>query len=102
MSNTAITLLVDIISKDAIPILCMKLAVACLCNMSLMSEFQDQITSLAVHCLVNKVIGAPQVHMGVKMDAVQSLYNLVTLFPQSRRLVIESDGVMALWKVTDI
>eukprot|EP01038_Epipyxis_sp_PR26KG_P005363 gene5363-7438_t len=100
-STTALELLVDVLKRDSCSVLCMKLAIAAMCNFSLMPEFQEQMSAVALSSIVS-VIGAPQFHMSVKVDAVQTIYNLVTMYPQSRVALIECEGIIALWKMLKI
>lgn len=101
LSNSkAIPLLVEVLQRKS-SILCMKLAVATLCNFSMLATFFDQLTTLAIPSVV-RVIASPQLHMSVKKDAVQIIYNLVTQHTPSRQTVIENDGVIALWKLLKV
>lgn len=41
-------------------------------------------------------------HVSIKRDALQTVYNLVTLYTQSRAAFVQWHGVTALWKVLKV
>jgi len=111
-NKKGVDLLVDLlINKDSISsILCIKLAVACLCNFSLLPEFHELLSETSVIKSIVKVLSAPQFHLSVKLDAIQFVYNLLTssnrckaeAFSSVRITFIENDGVIALWKLLKV
>lgn len=96
----AVNIIVDVISQDC-NIVSTKLCIATLCNMSNMAVFHEQLSTLAISSLI-KVLASPQFHMSVKRDAIQAVYNLVTLHPPCREVFIESDGIVSLWKLLKV
>ena len=101
--SKAIPLLVEILGNEEKPpsILSIKLCVACLCNFSNMAVFHDQLSHYALKALVD-IIGSPQIHTTIKLDAVQAIYNLATAFSASRSGMVFADVVAALWKLVKI
>lgn len=101
--SKAIPLMVEILGSEERPpsVLCIKLCIACLCNFSNMAVFHDQLTNHALKAVVD-IIGSPQIHLTIKLDAVQAVYNLVTAHSASRSVFVQADLVAALWKVIKI
>lgn len=101
--SKAIPLIVDILTNQerAASVICIKLCIACLCNFSNMAVFHDQVSSHALKAIVD-IIGSPQVHLTIKLDAVQTVYNLITAYAASRSGFVQADLVAALWKVIKV
>jgi len=94
--TVAIPLLVSIIQRG--PAASTQMAVATLCNFSLINVFFDQLVAHAIKPCV-EIISAPQMGEKIKMDALQILYNLTTLHQPSCVPAVEAEAAAALWKL---
>lgn len=101
--SKAIQLIVEVLEDETSPpnVLCTKLCVSALCNFSKLLVFHEQLTNLTLKPLVH-IISSPSLHISVKQDAVQTCYNLATLYPPARISLIQHDAVSALWKLMKI
>lgn len=98
--SKALPLIVDILDGQC-TVICMKLCMAALCNFSLHGSFHEYISDTAIPTLV-RLIGLPHIHMSIKKDALQTVYNIVTLHHPARNVFVESEGVVALWKLLKV
>ena len=100
--SKAVNLIVDILDSDKEnSILVTKLCVGCLCNLSNMPVFQEQLTNVAIPSVVG-VLAAPHFHMSVKRDAIQIMYNLVNMYRASKDAFISNGAIVALWKTLKV
>lgn len=99
-----VTLFVSVIKAfidtTAIPALCCQLAVATLCNLSLVPAFQSQFASIALVPLLRLLI-SPKCGLDVKTDVVRFSYNLLTSqsCEESKVLAIKSGIVPGILNV---
>lgn len=94
-------LIVEMLSGEC-PALCVKLCAAALCNFSMMSVFHEKLSLPEVMATIVMLLGSPQMAMSIKKDALQAVYNLVTLYTPSRAVFVSCGGVTALWKVLKV
>ena len=94
--SPAVTVLVDTLGKNLIN--CTQLAIGSLCNFSLHEAFYAQLTAAAMKGVV-EILSSPQIAMPIKLDCLHFVYNLVTVYPQSRAAAIEANCVPALAKL---
>ena len=105
-----IEILVKILTqKEPLPpasVLCTQLAVGALTNFSLVkvcgTEFHDELTHQAVPVMIKNILLIPAMDIGIKMDALKFLYNVIVHTPASRSISIENDCVVALGKLIKI
>jgi hypothetical protein len=100
--SKAVTLLVEVLeSTENKNFQCIQLCIATICNFSKLLVFHEQLTGLTIKSLIN-ILSSPSLHISVKREAVQSCYNLATLYPPSRIALIQHDAISALWKLMKI
>eukprot|EP01032_Pedospumella_encystans_P013724 gene13724-15786_t len=94
-------LIVEMLANEC-PALCIKLCAATLCNFSMMSVFHEKLSLPEVMATIVMLLGSPQMAMSIKKDALQAVYNLVTMYTPSRAVFVSCGGVTALWKVLKV
>jgi len=99
--SRVLDLVVEILANEC-PALCIKLCTAALCNFSMMSVFHEKLSTPEVMATIVMLLGSPQMAMSIKKDALQAVYNLVTLYTPSRTVFVGCNGVTALWKVLKV
>jgi len=95
--SDAIDQIVDVVTRDCTVLTC-QLCVGFLCNISNTEVFQEELSLPGPVQAIIQIIASPQLHMSIKVDAVQTVYNMVTMYPACRVVFIENDVVTALWK----
>lgn len=94
--SAAAPLLVSIIKRG--PVSSIQIAVAALCNFSMLPVFMDQLTQCAIASMI-ELMGMPQMHNKIKMDALQFVYNMNTFHREARVPTVEKDGAANLYKL---
>ena len=99
--SKVLDLVVEVLANEC-PALCIKLCAASLCNFSMMGAFHEKMNTRDVIAAIVTLMGSPQMHMSIKKDALQAVYNMVTMYTPSRATFVNCDGVTALWKLLKV
>jgi hypothetical protein len=80
-STAAVALLVSVVQSlvatTGTPLLSGQLAVAALCNLSLIPGFHEQLSALAMGPMIS-VLSSPRCGLDIKIDVIRFLFNVVT------------------------
>ena len=108
--SKAVPLCVYIIEKG--PVECLQMAVATLCNFSMLPAFFDQMTANTVPVQRNNstamtgaipamigVLGTTVMDPKIRLEALQFIYNMVTKHPESWENCVSSGAMEALGKI---
>jgi hypothetical protein len=99
--SRVLSLVVEVLGNEC-PALCIKLCAASICNFSLMGVFHEKLSAQDVMTTIVTLLGSPQMHMSIKKDALQTVYNMVTMYTPSRTMFVHCEGVTALWKLLKV
>lgn len=99
--SSVLDMVVEVLANEC-PALCIKLCAASICNFSMMHVFHEKLATIAVMTTIVTLLGSPQMAMSIKKDALQTVYNMVTMYTQSRCVFVHCEGVTALWKLLKV